>query len=277
MESPSAMILVAASPLVTWGRKIMRLMFFGDVVAQCGCEFLGSKLHHLKSFYNVDITVVNGENSACGNGITRQSCEYLTRIGADVITTGNHAFKRRESVDIFEEVPHLVRPANYPDGVIGRGVYELDMGRCQVAVVNLMGIVYMEPLGNPYQTMDKLLEDISTPNIIVDFHAEATAEKKAMGYYLDGRVTAVLGTHTHVQTADEQILAGGTAYITDTGMTGPEESVLGVAKELAIEKQRLNFPTRFVEASTPCFINAVVVDFDEKTGRARSIERVIAR
>lgn len=255
----------------------MRLLFVGDVVAQCGCEFLGAKLHHLKRLYNIDITVVNGENSASGNGITRHSCEYLTQIGADVITTGNHAFKRRESIDIFSDVAHLVRPANYPDEVVGRGVHLLDMGRCQVAVVNLMGVVYMEPLENPYRTMDRLLENISIPNIIVDFHAEATAEKKAMGYYLAGRVTAVLGTHTHVQTADEQILPGGTAYITDVGMTGPEESVLGVAKELAIEKQRLNFPVRFMEAATPCFVNAVVVDFDERTGRARSIERVIAR
>lgn len=255
----------------------MRLLFVGDVVAQCGCEFLGSKLHLLKRLYNIDITVVNGENSASGNGITRQSCEYLTQIGADVVTTGNHAFKRRESVDIFDDIPHLLRPVNYPEGVIGRGTYTLDMGRCRVAVVNLMGVVYMEPLGNPYQAMDKILDDISTPNIIVDFHAEATAEKKAMGYYLAGRVTAVLGTHTHVQTADEQVLPGGTAYITDVGMTGPEESVLGVAKEPAIEKQRFNFPVRFIEADTPCFVNAVVVDFDEKTGRARSIERVIAR
>ncbi len=255
----------------------MRILFVGDVVAQCGCEFLGEKLHHLKSFYNIDITVVNGENSATGNGITRHSCEYLTQIGADVITTGNHAFKRRESLDIYEEVPHLLRPVNYPNDVIGRGVYTLDMGRCTVAVVNLMGVVYMEPLGNPYQTMDVLLKDIPTPNIIVDFHAEASAEKKAMGYYLDGRVTAVLGTHTHVQTADEQILPGGTAFITDVGYTGPEESVLGVAKELAIERQRLNIPVRFAEAQTPCFVNAVVVDFDEKSGKARSIERIITR
>lgn len=255
----------------------MRLLFVGDVVAQCGCEFLGAKLRHLKSFYNIDITVVNGENSASGNGITRHSCEYLTQIGADVITTGNHAFKRRESIDIFSDVKHLVRPANYSDEVVGRGVYMLDMGRCQVAVVNLMGVVFMEPLGNPYATMDSLLQDISTPNIIVDFHAEATAEKKAMGYYLAGRVTALLGTHTHVQTADEQILPGGTAYITDVGMTGPEESVLGVCKEQAIEKQRLGFPVRFSEAQSPCFINGVVVDFDERTGRARSIERVTVR
>ena len=255
----------------------MRLMFIGDVVGKEGSEFLGSKMHHLKKKYNVDITVVNGENSASGNGITISSCEYLTSIGADVITTGNHAFKRRESLSMFDEVEHLVRPVNYPEGVIGKGVYTLDLGRYQVAVVNLMGVVYMEPLENPFFAMDKVLDEIETKNIFVDVHAEATAEKKALGFYLDGKVTAVLGTHTHVQTADEAILANGTAYITDVGMTGPEESVLGVQKEPAIEKQRLRTPVRFVEANTPCFICGVVVEFDEKTGKAISIERIIER
>lgn len=255
----------------------MRLMFIGDVVGKEGCEFLGSKMHYLKNKYNVDITVVNGENSATGNGITMASCEYLTSIGADVITTGNHAFKRRESLGMFDEVEHLIRPINYPEGVIGKGSYILDLGRYQVAVVNLMGVVYMEPLGNPFFAMDKALEEIDTKNIFVDIHAEATAEKKALGYYLDGKVTAVLGTHTHVQTADEKILSNGTAYITDVGMTGPEESVLGVDIEPAIEKQRFGMPVRFVEANTPCFICGVVVDFDEKTGKAKSIERIIER
>lgn len=255
----------------------MKLMFIGDVVGATGCEFLGSKIRSLKQKYNVDITVINGENSATGNGITAVSCEYLTRIGADVITTGNHAFKRRESLAIFDEVEHLVRPCNYPEGVMGKGYYILDLGRTQVAVVNLMGVVYMEPLGNPYEAMDRVLSEIGTNNIFVDIHAEATAEKKALGYYLDGRVTAVLGTHTHVQTADETVLSGGTAYITDVGMTGPEESVLGVDKAPAIEKQRFNVPVRFVEADTPCMINGVVVEFDEKTGRALKIERFIER
>ncbi len=255
----------------------MKLLFVGDVVSSSGCEFLGETLYGIKKKYGVDITVVNGENSAVGNGITKQSCNYLTSIGADVITTGNHAFKRRESVEMFDTVPHLLRPANYPDEVVGRGVHVLDLGRCRVAVVNLMGVVYMSPLGSPFYTMDRVLQELDTKNIIVDFHAEATAEKKAMGYYLAGKVTAVLGTHTHVQTADEAILDDWTAYITDVGMTGPEESVLGVEKELAIEKQRLGFPVRFQEADTPCFLNAVVVEFDEKTGRAISIERVVCR
>ncbi len=255
----------------------MRLMFIGDVVGHTGCEFLASKMHFLKTKYNVDITVINGENSATGNGITRVSCDYLTSIGADVITTGNHAFKRRESLSMFDEVEHLIRPINFPDGVIGKGSYILDMGRYSVAIINLMGVTYMEALGNPFSTMDKVLDEIDTNNIFVDFHAEATSEKKALGFYLDGRVTAVLGTHTHVQTADETILPNGTAYITDAGMTGPELSVLGVDKEPAIKKQRFNIPVRFVEADTPCFICGVVVEFDEKTGKALSIERIMER
>ncbi len=255
----------------------MRLLMIGDVVSQTGCDFLASKLRDIKRRYKIDVTVINGENSASGNGITVHSCDFLTRIGADVITTGNHAFKRRESVQIFDSVPHLLRPANYSDEVCGKGVCTLDMGRCQIAVVNLMGVIYMEPLANPFKTIDEVLSQIETKNIFVDFHAEATAEKKALGYCLAGRVTGVFGTHTHVQTADETILNGGTAYITDVGMTGPEESVLGINKEIAIEKQRLNYPVRFMEADTPCFINAVMVEFDEKTGKASHIERIVER
>ncbi len=255
----------------------MKLLFIGDVVGAVGCEFLASRIYKLKQTYGIDITVVNGENSATGNGITAVSCDMLTRLGADVITTGNHCFKRRESLGIYDTVDHLIRPINYPDGVIGKGMYILDLGRAQIAVVNLMGVMYMEALGNPFEAMDRALSELSAKNIFIDFHAEATAEKKALAYYLDGRVTAVLGTHTHVQTADEQILPNGTAYITDAGMTGPEESVLGVDKAPAIEKQRFSMPVRFIEASTPCMINGVVVDFDEKTGKARSIIRVYER
>ena len=255
----------------------MRLMFIGDVVGGVGCQFLASKIKELRRRYEADILVVNGENSATGNGITNVSAKMLTQLGADVITTGNHAFKRHEAQTIFDEIPHLIRPANFPEGAYGRGVHVLDMGRARVAVVNLMGVAYMDPLDNPFYTIDRILQDIDTPNIFLDFHAEATAEKKAMGYYLDGRITAVIGTHTHVQTADETVLSGGTAYITDAGMTGPEESVLGVEKSAAIQKLKTHIPVRFTEAQTPCFINGAVVDFDEKTGRARSIERLIAR
>ncbi len=255
----------------------MRLLFVGDVVGASGCEFLGSKLPLIKRQYNIDITVVNGENSASGNGITPDSFNFLTRIGADVITTGNHAFRRREIMQLYDSAEHLIRPANYPSGVPGKGVCILDLGRCQIAVVNIMGTVYMEALANPFETAESLLKDIDTKNIFVDFHAEASAEKKAMGYFLDGKVTAVLGTHTHVQTADEQILPNGTAFITDVGFSGPENSVLGVKPELTINMQRYKLPVRFEEAPPPCFINAVVVDFDEKTGKSNSIERLIIK
>lgn len=255
----------------------MKLLFVGDVVGKNGCDFFAANIYSLKKTYGIDITVVNGENSAQGNGITRQSADFLLNSGADVITTGNHSFKRRESVDIFEESDIILRPANYPDGVIGKGVTILDYGSFSVAVVNLMGVVYMEPIDNPFSAADKLLADIDTPNIFVDFHAEATAEKKCMGQYLSGRVTAVMGTHTHVQTADERIIDGHTAYITDAGMTGAENSVLGVKNQLAVDKMRLHYPVRFEESDEPCFLNGVVIDFDEKTGAACSIERVIRR
>lgn len=255
----------------------MKLLFIGDVVGKSGCDFLASKIYNIKKEHNVDITVINGENSAQGNGITRQSAEFLISCGADVITTGNHSFKRREAVSIYDENDYILRPANYPSGVVGKGVCVLDMGRRSIAVVNLMGVVYMEPIENPFTAADNILASIDTPNIFVDFHAEATAEKKCMGQYLAGRVTGVFGTHTHVQTADEMILRSHTAYITDAGMTGPENSVLGVKNELAVEKMRLHYPVKFEESEEPCFLNGVVTDFDEKTGKARSIERIIVR
>lgn len=255
----------------------MKLLFIGDVVGKSGCDFFASNIFKIKKEKGIDITVVNGENSAQGNGMTKQSAEFLLSNGADVITTGNHSFKRRESVSIYEENDAVLRPSNYPEGVIGKGVTTLDMGRFSVAIINLMGVVYMEPIGNPFDEADRLLKEIDTPNIFVDFHAEATAEKKCIGQYLKGRVTAVMGTHTHVQTADETIIDGHTAYITDVGMTGPENSVLGVKNELAVDKMRLHYPVRFEESEEPPFLNGVVIDFDEKTGKARSIERLIVR
>lgn len=255
----------------------MRLLFIGDIVGKEGCSFLAEKLYSIKKQYNIDITVANGENSAQGNGITKYSADFLTNCGVDIITTGNHAFKRRESSDIFDSIPHLIRPANYPDDVVGKGYCIYDMGDTQIAVINLMGVVFLEPLNNPFDTVDKILSEIKTPNIFVDFHAEATAEKKAMGHYLAGRVTAVFGTHTHVQTADATILKDHTGYITDVGMTGPENSVLGIKSEIAIEKLRKHYPVKFVESSEPCFINGVVTDFDNKLGKTNKMLAIIAR
>lgn len=255
----------------------MRLLFIGDIVGKTGSEFLADKLYSLKQEHSIDITVANGENSAVGNGITRTSAELLTRIGVNVITTGNHAFKKRDSSEIFDSIDHLLRPANYPDGVVGKGYYIYDMGATQIAIINLMGVVFLEPLNNPFETIDKILEKIKTPNIFVDFHAEATAEKKAMGFYLSKRVTAVLGTHTHVQTADACIIDNHTGYITDVGMTGPEKSVLGISSQIAIEKMKTHYPTKFVESTEKCFINGVVIDFDEKLGISRKIYPIIVR
>lgn len=254
----------------------MKLLFIGDVVGKNGCEFLSKKIYSIKKEHNIDITVVNGENSAQGNGITKASAEHIFSMGADVITTGNHCFKRREGCEIFEN-DNILRPANYPEGCIGKGVCTLDFGSFKIAVINLMGTVGMEPLDNPFSCIDNILSDIDTPNIFVDFHAEATSEKKAMGHYLTGKVTAVMGTHTHVQTADESILGDHTAYITDVGMTGAEHSILGVDIQPALDRLRFRFPTKFTESANPCFINGIIITFNEKLGKSTKIERIIVR
>ncbi len=253
-----------------------RLLFIGDVVGELGCRFLSAKLPAIKRKYNIDVTVVNGENSAQGNGITHSSAESIIRSGADIITTGNHAFRRHESRELFDS-EYIIRPANYPDGTSGSGICTLDMGSFSVTVINLMGVVYMDSLDNPFTKIDEILSDIDSKNIFVDFHAEATSEKKSIGFYLAGRVTGVLGTHTHVQTADETILKEHTAYITDTGMTGVEISCLGVDYNLTIERMRTHMPVKFREAEGKCFLCGVVVEFDEKCGKAHSIERIIVR
>lgn len=254
-----------------------RILFIGDVVGKAGCNFVSAKLGMIKQHYGVDITVINGENSAQGNGISRASAQQLIRAGVDVITTGNHAFRRKNDLDIFEE-DYIIRPANYPEGgCIGRGACTLDMGAYSVAVVNLMGTVYMDQLDNPFTKIDEILDGIDTPNIFLDFHAEATSEKKAMGHYLTGRVSGVFGTHTHVQTADEAVLGGHTAYITDLGMTGPELSCLGVEIGSVIQRFRFHMPVMFHEADEKCFLCGVVVEFDEKSGKSHKIERIIIR
>lgn len=254
----------------------MNLLFIGDVVGRSGCDFIKKNLYKIKKDYEIDVTIINGENSAPGNGITKASAEELLNYGADIITTGNHAFRRKEIEDIFE-LENIIRPVNFPDGCIGHGYGKYDFGKFRLAVINLMGTVYMDALDNPFSVMDRILDQIDTPNIIVDFHAEATAEKKSMGHYLAGRVTAVLGTHTHVQTADETILKNHTAYITDVGMTGPEDSVLGVTTDIAVDKLRFKTPVRFVESENPAFLNAVVLNIDTKLGISTKIERLVLR
>lgn len=255
---------------------MINVLFIGDIVGSNGCDFAEKTVGKLRAQKKLDLVIANGENSADGNGITKASMEHIFRF-ADVITTGNHCFRRKEFTEYYDIRENLLRPANYPDGVVGKGVVTVDMGRYSFAVINLMGTAFMEALNNPYECIDRLLGDIDTKNILVDFHAEATSEKKAMGFYLSGKVSAVIGTHTHVQTADEAILDGHTAYITDAGMCGAELSVLGVKKELAIEKQRTKCPVRFTESDEAPFFNGVLMQIDEKCGKALGIERLIIR
>jgi hypothetical protein len=257
----------------------MRILIVGDVVSKSGCDFFAKTVPNLKRERNIDLVIVNGENSAVGNGVLPTSADFLLSVGADIITLGNHALRRPEIYDYLNcENNPIIRPANFDKSAPGFGSMTADMGRVQVGVINLIGSVYMSPCENPFERADKEIEKLKNDGvkiIIVDFHAEATAEKRAMGYYLDGKVTAVVGTHTHIQTSDEQILDGGTAYITDLGMTGPADSVLGVDKECAIQRIKTNLPVRFTNPETDkCVLEGVILETDEKTGKAINIERI---
>ncbi|MBE6823110.1 MAG: TIGR00282 family metallophosphoesterase [Ruminococcaceae bacterium] len=251
----------------------MNILAIGDVVGSIGCRFLRDHLPQFKKAKGVDLVIANGENSADGNGITPVSAQYLFDSGVDVITTGNHSFRRRESYDLYDSCDTLLRPANFPPAAPGKGVCIVDMGRIQVGVINLMGIVYMDSLDSPFDKADRLLTEGLPKITLVDFHAEATGEKRSFAYYMDGRVSAVFGTHTHVQTADECILPNGTAYLSDLGMTGPIHSVLGVKPELVIQKMRTKMPVRFDLADGPCEMDGILLHIDEKTGKAVSVER----
>lgn len=254
----------------------MKVFMIGDVISQCGCDCFKRVVPEFKRENNIDIVIVNGENSAVGNGILPSSANFLLNYGADIITTGNHAFKRREIYSCYDETPQVIRPANFSRSAPGNGYYIYDGGSFSLAVINLIGNVYMDAHENPFYKADETLNEIHADYIIVDFHAEATGEKKALGYYLDGRVSAVCGTHTHVQTADEQILPKGTAYITDLGMTGPVDSVLGVNPECIISRYLTNLPTRFeVAENSKTALNGVIIEFEKKKLLPVSIERVI--
>lgn len=254
----------------------MNILVLGDVVSDIGCRFLRKKLPAFKKLKAIDFCIVNGENSAAGNGITPLSAQELFTSGADFITTGNHVFRRKEVYDLLDESEFIIRPYNFPSSNPGRGVAVVDMGRASVAVINLMGTMLMESLENPFYAADRALKEIEgkTNIILVDFHAEATSEKQALAYYLDGRISALFGTHTHVLTNDERILPGGTGYITDAGMCGVENSVLGVKKELIIEKFMTNMPVRFDAANGECMINGCIFTVDEKSGKCTAVESV---
>lgn len=252
----------------------MRILCIGDVVGQAACNYLLRNLPKIRRDNNIDFTIVNGENSAEGNGILPSCADLLFKCGADVITTGNHAFKRIEMNDYFDENEFVLRPANFHKAAHGRGYCVVDFGRCEIAVINLIGRVYLPPNDSPFDCVDEILKEIKTPNIIVDFHAEATSEKRVMGFYLDGRVSAVFGTHTHVPTADTCILPKGTAYVTDLGMVGAENSVLGCEIEGATRRIVTNLPSRLVNCQDDIRMDCVILDLDEKLGKVTKIERL---
>ena len=255
---------------------MISVLCIGDVIGTVGMKYLHRRLPTIKRIKMIDAVIVNGENSADTNGITPDSANYLLNCGVDLITTGNHSFQRKESYPLYESsnMP-VIRPANYPSKAPGVGTGVIDIGRARIRVINMMGTVEMNPvLDCPFATSDALLGEIEEKIIIMDFHAEATGEKRALACYLDGKISAFFGTHTHVQTADEQILPGGTGFITDVGMTGPMNSVIGVSIEAAIEKMKTKMPVRLNYADGDCMLNAVIFTIDEKSGKTISVERI---
>jgi len=255
---------------------LLNVLILGDIVGQSGCRALFVGLKPLIKRYNADLVIVKGENAADGFGITPQITDQLFAGGVDVITTGNHVWQKREIYPVLNENNRIIRPANYPHCKIGRGFTTVSVKDTNVAVVNLQGRVRMSDIDCPFTVGRELIRKLHDGYkvIIVDFHAEEPEEKEALAYYLNGMVSAVVGTHTHVQTADERILSGGTAYITDIGMIGPQASVIGVDPEIAIRRSMTQMPLKMPVADTPAVINGVFVVIDPSNGKTASIERV---
>jgi len=255
----------------------MRILFIGDIVGSPGREAVKIALPELKKEYGLDFTVANAENAAGGSGITPRVIEELLGSGIDAFTSGDHVWKRREILQIIDKDPRVLRPLNFPEGAPGKGfgVFKTKTG-FNVGIINVLGRVFMEALECPFKASKEACAVLSkdTKIIMVDIHAEATSEKVALGWYLDGKVSCVLGTHTHIQTADERILPRGTAYITDVGMTGPCDSVIGRRIEDVLARFITSIPTRFEVAKENVWLQGVVVDIDEHSGKARSITRV---
>ena len=253
----------------------MRLLAIGDINGESGREFVYNTLGRILKKYNIDFCVANAENSAEPNGITHNIANTLIGCGVDVITMGNHTFDNKESASVLEDNSRVIRPLNFPSEAEGMGYTVCDTGSIKIAVVNASGQINMPPVDSPFDAMDKLLSKLDADVIAVDFHADATSEKTSFANFLDGRVSAVFGTHTHVQTADERILPGGTGFICDLGMTGVEDSVLGVKKEIIIEHMRMPVKrVRFEKAQGDACFNACIFDIDEKSGKTTAVERL---
>ncbi len=254
----------------------MKIMTIGDIVGECGSDFIRRELPELAKQYGSDMIIANGENAATGNGLDIDTAEKLFAGGVDVITSGNHIWNKHEMQNRIDDYPNILRPANYPGSCPGNGYVIFNAGNIKVLVISLLGNVYMEAFDSPFDTAKRILErengkyDVS----VIDFHAEATSEKAALARYLDGAVTAVVGTHTHVQTSDARIFAKGTAFITDLGMTGPHDSILGVKEECILYKFTTKMPVRFEQADGTVQFNAAITDIDESTFKAKSITAI---
>jgi 2',3'-cyclic-nucleotide 2'-phosphodiesterase len=255
----------------------VKILFIGDIFGKPGRDIAQRAIPALVAAHGIDLVIANVENSAAGFGVTGDIAETILRYGVDVMTSGNHVWDKKEVLEYIPRQPRLLRPANYPAGVPGRGTW---LGKTRtgepVAVINVMGRVFMAPLDDPFAVVLREIDAVrgKARIIVVDFHAEATSEKVAMGWHLDGRVTAIFGTHTHVQTADERLLPKGTAYLTDVGMTGPHDSIIGVTVDAALGRFVNGMPARFEAATGPARLNAIIITADPATGRAAAIERL---
>jgi 2',3'-cyclic-nucleotide 2'-phosphodiesterase len=255
----------------------VNILFIGDIVGKPGRQAVSRELHRIVDRYNVDVVIANGENASGGFGLTAESARELFACGIHLFTSGNHIWDKKEALEYLKKEERIIRPANYPDGTPGKGSAIISTpGGIRIGVLNLEGRVFMNSLECPFRTADREIAVLSesTKIIIVDFHAEATSEKSSLGWYLDGRVSAVVGTHTHVQTADERLLTEGTAYISDVGMTGAFDSVIGVRKDEPIYKFLTQLPAKFEVAKKDLRLNGVVLTIDDSTGKALGIERV---
>ncbi|MBN6887240.1 2',3'-cyclic-nucleotide 2'-phosphodiesterase [Cytobacillus horneckiae] len=256
----------------------MRILFVGDVVGSMGRDMVNEYLPKLKEKYRPQMTIINGENAAGGRGITEKIYRGFLEAGAQAVTLGNHTWDNKEIFDFIDGAKYLVRPANFPENNPGKGLIYLKYNTEEIAVISLQGRTFMQPSDCPFEKAEQLVNEAQkrTSVIFVDFHGEATSEKQAMGWFLDGKVSAVIGTHTHVQTADNRILPNGTAFMSDVGMTGPYDAILGMEKESVLKRFITNMPVRFeVPNEGRTLLSAVVIDIDMKTGKAKKTERIL--
>jgi metallophosphoesterase (TIGR00282 family) len=252
----------------------LRILFFGDIVGRPGRRGISAILPNWAAQYRPDVVIANGENAAGGIGISPAVAEELLDLGIDLLTLGNHAWQKRDVYGFLDANTKIIRPLNMPPGVPGRGYAILDVGGQPLAVVNLCGRIFLGEYDDPFRAIDGLLAEIDSPNVLVDFHAETSSEKQAFGWFVDGRVSAVIGTHTHVQTADDRILPGGTAYITDVGMCGPQDSVIGMDRDIILHRFLTQLPTRFEVAKGDPLVCAAVVEISEEDGKATRFGRL---